>query len=548
MNELINSIIYLLVGVTVLLVGMRMMSNGMKKTISIKVKNFFKRTENKPIANMGIGAVATMAIQSSDASNAMVVGFINAGAMTLYQGLAIMLGAYIGTTITGIIASFSSLPISVYFLLFCFIGIVMMFFNNEKVVNIGEIICGLGLLFFGLAVIKDSFKNPDITSACQTLFSSINFGPLLFLISVIITGLIQSSSAVTSIVIAMVGSGALDLSSGLFLALGATLGTVITTVIISLNGSVEGKRASIIMFFLRLLSSSVMVLILTIWRQPIANAMHFFAINGSDEFPIALFTVFYNVVFMPLLIPLLKPAIRLGCKVIKNKKEESMINVVHFIDDKLLSVPSVALSQVKKEIINMFTLSKENYLDCMKKMLLNDNSLDKQIVMKEEQIDYLNQRITDFLIKLSSKVSLSHEREVGTYFHVINDIERIGDHAYNFYEQKNDLDSKGLFFSESAKSELGNFNAVLDEMFNETSRVFENNDSSKLMKIHELEDETDNLKKELSDMHFTRIRTNACSQELTSAYLTVLTELERIGDHLTNIAYSIDNPNGDIPA
>ena len=395
---------------------------------------------------------------------------------------------------------------------------------------------------------KDSFKNPDITSACQTLFSSINFGPLLFLISVIITGLIQSSSAVTSIVIAMVGSGALDLSSGLFLALGATLGTVITTVIISLNGSVEGKRASIIMFFLRLLSSLVMVLILTIWRQPIANAMHFFVINGSDEFPIALFTVFYNVIFMPLLIPLLKPAIRLGCKVIKNKKEESMINVVHFIDDKLLSVPSVALSQVKKEIINMYTLSKENYLDCMKKMLLNDNSLDKQIVMKEEQIDYLNQRITDFLIKLSSKVSLSHEREVGTYFHVINDIERIGDHAYNFYEQKNDLDSKGLFFSETAISDLSHFNAVLDEMFFETSRVFENNDSSKLMKIHELEDETDNLKKELSDMHFTRIRTNACSQELTSAYLTVLTELERIGDHLTNIAYSIDNPNGDIPA
>ena len=175
MNELIKSIIYLLVGVTVLLVGMRMMSNGMKKSISVKVKNFFKRTENKPFANMGIGAVITMAIQSSDASNAMVVGFIDTGALTLYQGLAIMLGAYIGTTITGIIASFSSLSISVYFLIFCFIGIVMTFFTNEKVVNIGEIICGLGLLFFGLAVMKDAFKNPDITNACQTLFSSINF-------------------------------------------------------------------------------------------------------------------------------------------------------------------------------------------------------------------------------------------------------------------------------------------------------------------------------------------------------------------------------------
>ncbi|MCR5564819.1 MAG: Na/Pi cotransporter family protein [Gammaproteobacteria bacterium] len=548
MNELIKSIIYLLVGVTVLLVGMRMMSNGMKKSISVKVKNFFKRTENKPFANMGIGAVITMAIQSSDASNAMVVGFIDTGALTLYQGLAIMLGAYIGTTITGIIASFSSLSISVYFLIFCFIGIVMTFFANEKIVNIGEIICGLGLLFFGLAVMKDAFKNPDITSACQTLFSSINFGPLFFLFGVIITGLIQSSSAVNSIVIAMVGSGALDLSSGLFLALGATLGTVITTVIVSLNGSVEGKRAAIIMFSLRLLTSLLMVLILTFLNQPIANAMHVFAINGSDELPIALFIVFYNLVFMPLLLPLLKPAIKIGCKVIKNKKEESMINAVHFIDDKLLSVPSVALSQVKKEIMNMFTLSKENYLDSMKKMLLNDNSFDKQIAMKESQIDYLNQKITDFLIKLSTKVSLSHEREVGAYFHVINDIERIGDHAFNFYEEKNDLDSKELFFSEAAKSELGGFNEVICEMFDETSNVFENNDISKLKKVHELEDETDNLKKILSDKHFSRIKTNACSQELTSAYLNVLTELERIGDHLTNIAYSIDNPNGDIPA
>ena len=548
MNELIKSIIYLLVGVTVLLVGMRMMSNGMKKSISVKAKSFFKRTENKPFANMGIGAVITMAIQSSDASNAMVVGFIDTGTLTLYQGLAIMLGAYIGTTITGIIASFSSLSISLYFLLFCFIGIAMTFFANEKIVNIGEIICGLGLLFFGLAVMKDAFKNPDITSACQTLFSSINFGPLLFLFGVIITGLIQSSSAVNSIVIAMVGSGALDLSSGLFLALGATLGTVITTVIVSLNGSVEGKRAAIIMFSLRLLTSLLMVLILTFLHQPIANAMHIFAINGSDEFPIALFIVFYNLVFMPLLLLLLKPAIKIGCKVIKNKKEEDMINAVHFIDDKLLSVPSVALSQVKKEIMNMYTLSKENYLDSMKKMLLNDNSFDKQIAMKESQIDYLNQRITDFLIKLSSKVSMSHEREVGAYFHVINDIERIGDHAFNFYEEKNDLDSKELFFSEAAKSELDHFNKVLIEMFDETYCAFENNDISKLKKIHELEDESDDLRKTLADKHFARITKNACSQELTSAYLTVLTELERIGDHLTNIAYSIDNPNGDIPA
>lgn len=548
MNEIIKSIIYLLVGVSVLLVGMRMMSGGMKKTISVRVKNFFKKTENKPFANMGIGAAVTMAIQSSDASNAMVVGFVNAGAMSLFQGLSIMLGAYIGTTITGVIASFSSLSISVYFLLFSFVGVAMMFFSNEKVVNIGEIICGLGLLFFGLAVMKDAFKNPEITDACKTLFSSIDFGPLLFLFGVIITGLIQSSSAVTSIVIAMVGSGALDLSSGLFLALGATLGTVITTVIVSLNGSIQGKRASIIMFCLRAISSLIMLVILTVFRKAIAEGMHFFAINGSDEFPIALFVVFYNIVFMPLLVPLLKPAIKIGSRLIKNKKEEDLMNAVRFIDDKQLGVPAVALMLAKKEIMNMYTLSKENYLDSMRKMLSGDNSLDAQIVSKEDQIDYLNQRITDFLIKLSPRVSLNHEREIGSYFHVINDIERIGDHAYNFYEEKNDLDAKQLYFSETARKELGDFNAVLSEMFDKAYSVFENNDFSQLKEVHELERKTDSLKKEISDRHFARITANACSQELTSAYLTVLTELERIGDHLTNIAYSIDNPNGNVRA
>ncbi len=548
MNEIIKSIIYLLVGVSVLLIGMRMMSNGMKKTISVRVKNFFKKTENKPFTNMGIGAAVTMAIQSSDASNAMVVGFVNAGAMSLFQGLSIMLGAYIGTTITGVIASFSSLSVSVYFLLFSFIGVVMMFFKKEKVVNIGEIICGLGLLFFGLAVMKDAFKNPEITEACKTLFTTLNFGPVLFLLGVIITGLIQSSSAVTSIVIAMVGSGALDLSNGLFLALGATLGTVITTVIISLNGSIQGKRAAIIMFCLRTISSLIMLVILTIFIKPITDGIHFFAINGSDEFPIAMFTVFYNIIFMPLLVPLLKPAIKIGNKLIKNKKEEDLINIVRFIDDKQLSVPSAALFQVKKEIMNMYTLAKENYLDSMKKMLLGDNSLDAQIVSKEDQIDYLNQKITDFLIKLSTRVSLRHECEIGSFFHVINDIERIGDHAYNFYEQKNDLDAKQLFFSETARKELSGFNMVLNEMFDKTYDVFENNDFPKLKEIHRLEEKTDSLKKDLSDRHFARITKNACSQELTSAYLTVLTELERIGDHLTNIAYSIDNPNGNVPA
>ena len=157
--QLLKAIMYLLVGVSVLLCGMKMMSSGLKKVVGKGLRGFFKKTQHNPFAGMGIGTAVTALVQSSDATAALVIGFINAGAMTMYQGLSIILGAYIGTTVTGVLASFSSLSISIYLLAFAFIGTVLMFFNNDKVKNIGEILCGFGLLFFGLAVMKDSFKN-----------------------------------------------------------------------------------------------------------------------------------------------------------------------------------------------------------------------------------------------------------------------------------------------------------------------------------------------------------------------------------------------------
>ena len=206
-TDLTTAIIYILVGISILLIGMKMMSTGLKKCIGRGTRRFFKKTENNPIISLGIGTVVTAGIQSSDATNAMVVGFINAGAMSLFQGLCIMLGAYIGTTVTGILASFSSLPISLYFLIFAFIGVVLMFFKNDVIKNVGEILAGLGLLFFGIAIMKAGFKQNDIINGLQSFFNSFDFGLLLYLFGILITALVQSSSAITSVVIAMVGAG-----------------------------------------------------------------------------------------------------------------------------------------------------------------------------------------------------------------------------------------------------------------------------------------------------------------------------------------------------
>jgi len=540
-----KDIIYILVGICILLCGMKLMSNGLKKCIGHGIRRFFKKTQDNPVVSMGIGTVVTAGIQSSDATNAMVIGFINAGAMTIYQGLCIMLGAYIGTTMTGILASFSSLSISTYFLLFSVIGTIMMFFKQEKVKNIGEILCGLGFLFFGLALMKDSFKNPEITQGVQSLFSSIKFGPLLFLIGVVLAALLQSSSALTSIVIAMVGSGALGLSSGLYIVLGATLGTVTNTLLAAIGGTVDGKRAAMIAFVLRAITSVIMMLILVFAETPIAKFFHVFAINNTDELPIAMFTVIYNLIFMPLLLTVLKPSIKISQKVIKDKKVNGLKKCVHFIDDNLLNQPDIAAMQVKKEIVNMYDLAFLNYMYSMNLLLKDDHSKLNEMVEIEDQVDYLNSRITDFLIKLSNKSSMKQEKKIGAYFHVINDVERIGDHAMNFYNLKKELEGKDLKFSPDATVELNAFHDVLVQMFNLTKQIFVDKDATLLPKLHALESETDQMKIDVSTKHYNRIKENKCQNEMTPYFSSLVAELERIADHLTNVAYSISNPTGD---
>ena len=545
MNELIRDIVYLLVGVSVLLVGMHFMSGGLKKIAGKGLKRFFKKTQHNPFLGMGIGLLITILIQSSDATSALVIGFINAGVMEMYQGLSIMLGGYIGTTITGILASFSSLSISVYLLLFAFVGTVMMFFSQERVKSIGEILCGLGLLFFGLAVMKDAFANADISAFCKSMFSSINFPPLLFLIGVVLAIIAQSSSAVTGIVIAMISGGALPLGSGLYIALGATLGTVTNTLLSSINGNVDGKRTAVIAFALRALTSIVAMVILWVAETPIVNFLHLMAINGSDAFPLAMFTVLYNIIFMPLLLPLLKPSIRLFTKLIKDKESVDAASAVQYIDDKLLKSPEVALMQTRLEIVHMFDLAYKNYVAGLGKIFEYTKEKNKEISLTEKQIDYLNSRITDFLIKLAPLTPESEETKIGAHFHVINDIERIGDHGFNFSEAADSLAQEDLSFSEAAKKEIKQMDGELRAMFEVAREAYLNKDSKSLSFLREKEANVHKLKQDFYNAHYERVLKDECSQKMTPYISSLIVELERIADHLTNIGYSIVNPTGD---
>lgn len=545
MNELVKAIMYLLVGIAVLLCGMKMMSSGLKKSVGRGLRRFFRKTQNNPFAGMGIGASVTAIVQSSDATAALVIGFVNAGAMTIYQGLSIILGAYVGTTVTGVLASLSSLSISAYLLSLAFIGTILMFVNNDKIKNIGEILCGFGLLFFGIAVMKDSFTNPDIANFFTTVFSNINSPILLFLIGIVITALVQSSSAISGIVIAMVGGGALGLSSGIYIVLGATLGTVTNTLLSSVGGNVDGKRTAFIAFTMRAITAFVALIITWLLEGYIIDFLRLAAIEGSDEFPLALFAVIYNLIFMPLMVPFLKLFIKLFTKLIKDKKDESLASVIHYIDDKQLKYPEVALMQVRQEIVNMYDIAYKNYKLGIEKIITHNNENTRQIIKLEDQTDYLNQRITDFLIKLANVVSKKDERKIGTYFHVINDIERIGDHAFNFHESAEQMANEDLSFSKAAKEEIRELDKVVRNMFDVARDVFVNKDVNKLPLLHEEEDKTDVLKNEFYTSHYERVIKDECSPKMTPYISTLIVELERIADHLTNIGYSVVNPVGD---
>ena len=550
MENLVLSIITLFVGAAVFIVGMNMMSSGLRKSTGRGLRKLLKRIRNNRLAGFGIGTTVTTLIQSSAATGVMVIGFIGAGAMTVFQGVSIILGAYVGTTVTGLLAALSSVKISEYFVILAVIGVILMFFKKELVKNIGEVLAGLGILFFGLATMSNAIKaNDDLINGIQTFVSSVNFPLLLLLIGAVVTALLQSSSASIGLTVAMVGSGAIQFQDAIYLVLGATIGTVITLLIQTIGGNVNVKRTGLIVLIIRVLAALVALAIC--W--PLGNyiATGFNAMFGDTKeghaLALAIFHIIYNVIFMLAALPFIGSLEKIANKVIKDKEEEKMKASLKYIDNHLLDTPTVAMMQVKREIINMMHLSYDNLRLGYRRILYQDNSEDKELIETEDKIDYINNAITQFLINLTHNVSLKDEKTLGSFFHVVNDIERIGDHAYNFYESSLKMVDNDLAFSDIAKKEFDSMFDVICQMFDLTFVIFHDKSKESLKKLHDLEDQTDDLKNALSSAHYERIQKKTCKVENSPFYTTLVSELERVADHLVNIGYSIVNPTGDDP-
>lgn len=547
--QLIQSLIWLLAGVGVFIVGMNFMGDALERSAGMGMKRLLERISNNRFSGVGIGAGVTAIIQSSSATSVMVIGLVNAGVMTLMQATPIIMGANIGTTITGILVALKNDYFNMAMYLLAFAGVMMGFAKKEKVKITGSLFCGLGLIFVGLNIMssEQAFGNPLVENMFTEIFKMINFPLLLILVGVIFTALIQSSSAATGVVITMVGSGVLPLDLALFIILGANIGTCVTALLASVGANANSKRVALIHFTFNVIGTALFTAIIWLFREPIVSFL-VSVFPGDDpmslQMRVSLFHVIFNVTTTCMLLPFVKQLVNYSCSVIKDKKDIKETLSLKYVDERLVTTPPVALMQVKKEIDYMMALVEENTRLCFTAMDKASAEHNEQIYDNEKIIDYTNSALTAFLIKLSAAVEGSEENIIGSYFHVLNDLERIGDHAENFHEIGLEMINKNITFSEQALEGIMTMRDNVMKMFAISMETFETVHKEKLSDLTKLEENVDKMKKDLISGHFARLAEGNCSVDVSPYYSSVIVGLERVADHLVNVGYSIVNPVG----
>ena len=547
--ELLASLIWLLAGVGIFIVGMNFMGDALEKSAGSGMKKLLGKITNNRFSGVGVGAGVTAIIQSSSATSVMVIGLVNAGVLTLMQAVPIIMGANIGTTITGVLVALKNDYFDMIMYLFAFAGVMMGFLKKEKYKIMGSLFSGLGLIFVGLNIMssEEAFGSQLVKDMFTDIFAVIDFPLLLILVGVVFTGLIQSSSAATGVVITMVGTGVLELELALFIVLGANIGTCVTALLASVGANANSKRVALIHFTFNTIGTVLFAVLIWIFKGPAVDILvSFFPGNDpmSLQMRVSVFHVIFNVTTTIILLPFVKQLVNYSCFVIKDKKNEETQYTLKYVDRRLIATPPVALMQVKKEIDYMLGLVEENVNYSLASVETGKPEHGERIAENEKIIDFTNSALTKFLIELSSNVDQSDERVIGSYFHVLNDLERIGDHAENFYEIGEEMAKKKITFSEGGKDDIKRMHQRILCMLEISKDAFENLNKSRLAELTVFENEVDAMKKELTANHFERLAQGLCSIDVSPYYSSAVSGLERVADHLVNVGYSIVSPVG----
>lgn len=531
----------LLGGLGLFLLGMKDMSEGLEKAAGARMRGILEFFTKNRFIGMVVGILFTAVVQSSSATTVMVVSFVNSGLMTLLQATGVILGANIGTTVTGQLIAFNLSDIAP---LFVIIGVVMvMFCKKVKVKNVGEVILGFGILFLGLSIMGDAMTTIKESPHIVELLKSLRNPFAAMMVGFVITAILQSSSATVGIVILMASQGLLAFTICPFLVLGCNMGSCVSALIASLGGNKDAKRAAMIHFLFNVVGSAVSFVILLFALTPITDAiMH---MSGNDPArAVANVHTIMKVFEVAILFPLMGWIVKATYKVVPGQDEKPGDEFkLHYIGGKNIISPTTVVHDGIKEIEHMGNVAIANLKRGMDVLCNPRAELVEEIYRTESYINFMNHKITDYLVKAGEMDLPTADADLlGGLFHVVNDIERIGDHAENFADAaKRRMDDK-IELSEKAQKQLNDMMEKVVRLLHYSLDMFTNKNSEHMREILSLEDEIDQDEKKLQRAHVKRLTKNKCTPEAGMIFSDTVSGLERVADHATNIAFAIMEP------
>ena len=552
----INCMLMLFVGVAAFIIGMNMMGTNLETAAGKSMRRLMAKATKNRFLGVATGAAVTAIVQSSSATTVMIVGFVNVGLMTLTQAVSIIMGANIGTTVTAFITAISTagaeFEITALFAFVAFVGVLMsMLGKKDKIKRVGFILQGLGLIFVGMDVMSVSIKqmlaDAEIKQVIDNVFISIGYGKdvltweiiVLFLLGAVFTGIVQSSSTATAIVISLTASNLITLPMAIFIILGTNVGTCVTALFSSLGTNTNAKRTAIVHLLFNLIGSIVFIIPLAFTSGYIADFLNSFIANVSWQ--VAIFHMAFNLLTTAILLPFIKYLVKLACLIVPEKKGQGGQSDEHeTLDKRLLRTPAIAVGQVRKELTYMGKLAFDNYKRALDMLLTGDMSKAKEFAATEKNINDYNSYISSFLVKLSLEdLAETDEKKVSSFYHVASDIERIGDYAENIVEYAMKMNGDKAQFSDHAKQEILEMDGHISRLYECVRSVFADIDLKYIEEVEREESATDEVCEKMQKAHLRRAEENRCTPSAGAIYLQLAINMERIGDHLHNIANSV---------
>jgi len=549
-DMIFDVVLALAAGLGLFLYGMKLMSDGLEKAAGARLRRILEAVTTNRFLGILMGIMFTAVVQSSSATTVLVVGFVNAGLMDLFQAAGVILGANIGTTITAQLIAFNLSDVAPFFLIG---GVCMvMFFKQPMVKRIGEVILGFGMLFFGISVMSGGMDALKSSPIIVDVLGSLTNPFLAVFVGFIVTAILQSSSATVGIVLLMASQGLIPLEICCFIILGCNMGSCVSALLASIGGKKMAKRAAHIHFIANIIGSAVIMVVLFLFQEPILEAIRSISaamgiedvfvggVNAKIARDVANTHLIFKVFQVLVCLPLINPIVKLTYMIVPGEDKKADNMHLEYIGENSVFSTTAALPNIIEETTRMADIAIDNLSKGIDVLFSKDQQVIDEIYETEKSVNFLNEQITNYLVK-ANQLSLPVEdrKLLGGLFHVVNDIERIGDHAENMADAATQLMNDNLSMSKYAEEQIRDMFAKTKTLLQYSLDAFEKKHEEHLRDILILEDEIDEIERQLQEGHVERLTRGECDAETGMIFTDVVSNIERVADHSTNIAFSI---------